>query len=271
MTIRKKICQILPVFGLALLITLNLSAQVLPSSLSIFDGTYRRVQVPIFMYHYVDELPTDADRIRINLTVSPALFRQHLQFFADNGFTSISLHEMLDALTTGSPLPPKPVILSFDDGHLDHYTNVFPMLKEFNMRGTFFIITGFADSNLPDYMNWQQIREMSDAGMEMEAHSITHSELDGRDYDFLVYEILGSSQTLSANLNKPVEFLSYPVGRYDALTLQIIATTPIRAAVTTQLGSYITTDSLYEIPRLRVNNDTGVSGLQWLLNNSNNP
>src|SRR5215467_12208364 len=87
--------------------------------------TLRRLRVPILMYHYISELPPHADETRRGLTVTPAIFRAHMQYLHDQGYTTISLYDLNDALTKGTPLPPKPIILTFDDGYHDAYINAF--------------------------------------------------------------------------------------------------------------------------------------------------
>jgi peptidoglycan/xylan/chitin deacetylase (PgdA/CDA1 family) len=230
------------------------------------DGTLRRMRVPILMYHYISVPPRNADGYRINLSLDPAVFRQHLEYFRENGFSTISLYDLDAALVEGVPLPAKPVILTFDDGYLDNYTNAFPLLQEFDMQGTFFIITGLADQNAAGYMNWAQIEEMAQAGMWLESHTKTHADLRGREYDFLVYELLGSIESLAAHVgNEQPRMFCYPGGKYDAKTLEVIRTTPIWRAVTTEFGATHTTDNAYQLPRLRISNETGVSGLDYLL------
>lgn len=233
------------------------------------DGTLRRLRVPILMYHYVSELPPDADGIRIGLTISPTLFQEHVGYLQEQGYETISLYEMHMALAYGVPLPPKPVILTFDDGHIDHYRNVFPVLREAGYTATFFIITQFADNNVPGYMNWNQIREMAEAGMSMESHTKTHSDLRLRAYDFLVYEIIGSIESLEVHTGRRPAMFAYPVGRYDENTLDVLDTTTVVRAVTTQPGVLHTTDNRLEVSRLRISNDTGVPGLAYLLRIAN--
>ncbi len=230
-----------------------------------WDGTYRRIHVPILMYHYVSEAPENADEMRRQLTLSPTLFRQHLEYFFYEGYTPISLYALNNALLTGASLPAKPVILTFDDGYIDHYSIVFPMLRQYGFTATFFIITGQVDANNPAYMNWAQVSEMANAGMDMEAHTKTHAELDNRDYDFLVYEVLGSLESLQVYTGRPSRMFSYPVGSYDDNTLSTLATMPIWRAVTTQPGALHTSDNRLEMTRLRITHETGVNGLQQLL------
>lgn len=230
------------------------------------DGTLRRIFVPILMYHYISPLPPEADEYRIDLTVEPETFRAHMQYLKSAGYVPVSLYEVDQALLTGSPLPEKPVVLTFDDGYIDHYTYVFPILQELGFTGTFFIITSFADNNYPAYLSWQQIKTMSDAGMSMEAHTKNHVDLRSRSRDFLIYEVMGSIESLNAHTGLSSRFFAYPVGHYDEAALSLLSETPIWRALTTQHGAFHTTDNRLEMPRIRIHGYTGVSGLAGLLN-----
>lgn len=229
------------------------------------DNTLRRIRIPILMYHYVSELPPDADEIRSNLTLSPLMFEQHIQYLYDNGYHTITL-EMLDlALNEGYPLPEHPIILTFDDGYIDHYQTVFPLLKRFQFVGTFFLVSGRIDQGDPAYLSWEQAHEMKEAGMEISPHTKNHYALVERDYDFLIYEILGSLESVQSHTGSTNRFFAYPAGRYDGLTLDVLGDIGMTRAVTTQMGNLHTTDNHYELPRLRISDDTSVAGLAYLL------
>jgi len=235
------------------------------ATVDLGDGTLRRIRVPILMYHYISSLPTDADATRVQLTVEPNIFRTHLRYLQEQGYNTISLYQLDAALLYGAPLPPRPVILTFDDGYIDHYTNVFPALQEYGFTATFFVITGRADLNDPVYMSWAQIQEMAAAGMSMESHTKSHRELRGRDYDFLVYELLGSLESLAAYTDNPPRMFAYPVGRYDETTLNVLSQLPVWRALTTENGTLHTTDNRLLVPRVRINGDTSVEALASLL------
>jgi peptidoglycan/xylan/chitin deacetylase (PgdA/CDA1 family) len=253
----------------ALMITLGKTIAQTPAvtdrAESAWDGTYRRVNVPILMYHYVGDLPDDADATRTDLTTSAEMFGAHMNYLFYHGYTPVSLYQLDDALLTGTPLPPKPVVLTFDDGYTDHYTNVLPALKRYGFTATFFIITGTADAGNPNHLSWPQIRAMADAGMDMESHTKTHPDLRGRDYDFLVYQLLGSFESLRAYTGRVSHMFAYPAGRYDDTALAVLGTMPVWRAVTTQPGIAQTSDNRLELPRQRVHNYTGVNGLAELL------
>lgn len=221
------------------------------------SGTYSlTVRVPILMYHYVSDPPEGADKYRVDLSVSPANFRAQLQYLADNGFTTIDLYELSLAITGKRSLPPKPVILTFDDGYLDQYRNAFPMLQEFGFTGTFFIVTEFVDAANPAYMSWEMIEEMAAAGMHMEPHSRTHADLSEQPRDVLIWQILGSQETLAAHIGYTPRFFCYPGGRYDEDTIAILEELDFWGAVVTAGGKWHGFNDRYEWKRLRMRNTT---------------
>ncbi len=230
-----------------------------------WDGTLRRIRVPILMYHYVSDLPHDADDIRKGLTVIPPLFQSHMQYLKDAGFTTISLYDLNAALTLGTPLPPKPIVLTFDDGYRDAYINVFPILQQYGFTGTFFIITARADANDPVYVSWQQIKEMSDAGMSMEPHTKDHLDLRERDHDFLIYQMQGSIESLAAFTGHNPRMFSYPVGHYDAAVLTVTDELNLSIAVSTANGVLQTTSGRHYLPRVRVLGNMSVAALASVL------
>ncbi|MFQ5342508.1 MAG: polysaccharide deacetylase family protein, partial [Anaerolineae bacterium] len=160
------------------------------------DGVVREANVPILMYHYISVPPLGADKIRVGLSVPPANFEAHLQYLKDNGYHSISLHQLLLNLTRGEPLPERPIILTFDDGYRDNYENAFPLLQKYGFTATFFLITNFIDEGRPAYVTWEQVKQLAQAGNEIGAHTRDHPDLRGKDIDFLVWQILGSKEAI---------------------------------------------------------------------------
>ncbi len=230
------------------------------------DGVLRTVRVPILMYHYISEPPADADIYRTDLSLSPETFAAHLDYLRAEGYTTLYLRDLLSYLATGQPeLPEKPVILTFDDGYEDNYLNAFPALAERDMTGTFFIITDFATQDRPGYADWQQLGEMAAAGMEIGSHSRDHPDLAGKDSDYLVWQALGSQETIEANTGAHPRVLSYPAGSYDQRVIDIFRSAHYWGAVTTQQGVIQRSDQPFELKRVRIRNTTGVEQLANLL------
>lgn len=230
------------------------------------DGILRQVRVPILMYHYISTPPPDADVYRQDLSVAPKMFAAHLDYLHDQGYTTFPLKDLLSYLATGQPeLPAKPIILTFDDGYEDNFANAFPALKARDMMGTFFIITDFATQEREGYATWDQIAQMAAAGMEIGSHSRDHPNLAGKDLDYLVWQALGSQETIEAHTGAHPHILAYPGGTYDKLVIDVFRSANYWGAVTTEQGDTHRSDRPFELKRIRVRNTTDVQGLEDLL------
>ncbi len=229
------------------------------------DGTLRRIAVPILMYHYVSVPPEDADVYRRDLSVTPTNFRAQMAFLAERGYTVIGLDDLNLALRWGAPLPPNPVVLTFDDGYADAYHVVFPILREFGYTGTFFVITRRLDEGHPAYLTWTQAREMAQAGMSIESHTTDHFDLRGRDSAFLIDQIQGSIERIEAHTGRRPRFFCYPSGRWDRGAVEGLASLGIWAAVTTEGGIEHTSDATLLLRRVRISGDTDLGTFAVLL------
>jgi len=206
--------------------------------------------VPVLMYHHIAVAGADADAIRRDLSVPPEAFAAQLSYLASNGYHPVSLSDLLDHLNTGRPLPPKPIVLTFDDGYVDNYTAAFPALQRHGFKGTFFLITDFAGHG--EYMSWDQAREMSAAGMHMESHTLDHPDLSMLPSDRLSRELVESRRALEAQLGTPVRYLSYPAGRYSPSVVRAAQQAGYLGAVTTAYGDVHKPGQPFEIARIRI-------------------
>jgi peptidoglycan/xylan/chitin deacetylase (PgdA/CDA1 family) len=204
------------------------------------------------MYHYISVPPPDADAYRRDLSVTPDDFEAQLAWMRNQGYESITLTDLVYHLTLGWPLPEKPVIITFDDGYRDNYTNAFPLLKKYGYDGTFFLVTRAIDYGDPAYLSWDMVKEMHQAGMEMQPHGYRHYDLRGRDVDFLVYEIVGSKEAVEARTGETARFFSYPSGSYDARTVAVLESAHFWGAVITWQGATHSSENLFELMRVRI-------------------
>jgi peptidoglycan/xylan/chitin deacetylase (PgdA/CDA1 family) len=161
------------------------------------------------MYHHVTSAP-QASELDARLTVTDADFARQLAYLRCAGYYSITLSQLFDGIYSGAPLPEKPVILTFDDGYADAYTNAFPLLKWAGFGATLSVVTGWIGR--PAYLNWEQLREMAGAGMEMAAHSVSHPDLGKEPDDVVRDQLSRSKRDLEDNLGQFVAFFVYPAG-----------------------------------------------------------
>ena len=106
--------------------------------------------VPVLNYHQVE------DKDGNPLTLWTDQFEAQMAYLAAEGYTTITIDEMMDAYEHGTPLPEKPVIITFDDGYADNYENAYPILKKYGFKATIFLIYDFTNT-YPNYLTWDQI------------------------------------------------------------------------------------------------------------------
>jgi len=204
------------------------------------------------MYHYVSEPPADADIYRRDLSVTPERFAEHLSYLKEAGYTSITLDDLLYALTNGRSLPSRPVILTFDDGYADNYENAFPLLDLYGFSGHFFIITDFVNQGRDGYLSWPQIEEMAAAGHRFGSHSRDHPNLSNQSVDYLVWQSLGSNEAIEEHLGYHPRWIAYPSGEYDSQTIAVYHSAGYWGGLTIQQGITNSSDNIFELRRVRV-------------------
>lgn len=179
----------------------------------------------ITIYHHV---ATDTPP---STSISPADFRKHLDYLRDNGFSVIALDVMLDAITSGSQLPDKAVAITFDDGYSSIYDTAFPMLKEYDFPFTLFLSTGPINNKQRGYMDWDQVKEMSDAGVIIANHLVEHpymltrhqGESDSDWIERLRRELLQAESEILEHTGQSHKYLAYPFGEYDTAIKDMVA------------------------------------------------
>lgn len=196
--------------------------------------------VPTLMYHAVsDEIWSPYP----DLFVSPSEMEAQLQYLQENGFTTIHFSDLehVDQIE-------KPVLLTFDDGYLDNYTELFPLLQKYEAKATIFAITKSIGTH-PLYFTWEQAREMADSGLvEIHSHTVSHPNLDTLSYEEQQYELEQSQLDILRNLGRESYVFCYPTGRYNADTLELVDDY-YHFAVKMNGNAYVTDARVHEINR----------------------
>jgi peptidoglycan/xylan/chitin deacetylase (PgdA/CDA1 family) len=205
--------------------------------------------VPILMYHCISAGNN-------TLYVEPKRFALQLRNLLKQGYTPITARELVNSWFSGTPLPSRPIVLTFDDGYRDNYTNAYPLLKKYHVKATLFVITGAVGR--PNYLTWPQIQEMEKSGLvDVESHSVHHPDMSNLTPEQAKMELTVSKAMLEAHLHKPVTMFAYPMGKYRPFLFPILREAGYQAAFTTRSGLTHYYDGIYSLKRLRaVNTDT---------------
>ena len=166
----------------------------------------------------------------------------------------------------GVPLPAKPIIITFDDGYRDAFTDAFPLLHKYDFVATFFIITRLADEEREEYLSWSEIEILHEAGMEIGSHSYTHPDLGGKSYDYIVWQVLGSKEAIEARIKEPLRFFFYPSGKYDQQVEDVLKSAGFWGAVTINPGAHQSSERVFELQRIRVRGSYNLYDFRYWLN-----
>jgi peptidoglycan/xylan/chitin deacetylase (PgdA/CDA1 family) len=164
------------------------------------------------------------NKFPLGITVySPERFRRMINRLLNDGYEFVSLANYLN-----SPDNPRSVTLTFDDGYLSFYDIVFPILKEKSLPATVFIpFLYIGKTNSWDYghffrkvshLNRDQIVEIAHSGITIGSHGLSHIDLSSLTSRLLRLELDRSKKGLENLTGKPVDYISYPFGRFDNKT-----------------------------------------------------
>jgi peptidoglycan/xylan/chitin deacetylase (PgdA/CDA1 family) len=235
-------------------------ARSVPALVAPAGAPTRSVRVPVLTYHRVHTLPAVG---QLDLIVDPGTFAQELGALKDGGYHTITQAQLFNALYRGAALPPKPVIISVDDGYVDDVRTILPTLERFHMVATFFVITGRTSE--PGFLDDAQIRELDRAGMDVGDHTAHHVDLTAITASQLAQETAGSKRALEAILGHPVSFFAYPFGAENPTVVAAIRSAGFALAYTTAGGATESTAAPLTMPRIHVGRAETATGLIGLL------
>jgi peptidoglycan/xylan/chitin deacetylase (PgdA/CDA1 family) len=211
------------------------------------DGEGRpQTIVPILIYHSIRPYrPTDTAGVR-KYIATPETLENELAYLKENGYTSVTFADLTGSVTTGVPLPPRSVIISFDDDWQTQYTYAFPLLKKYGFKATFYVWVVVV--GMKNHMTWDEVKELDAAGMEIGCHTMTHPYLTRiKDDATLRREIFGAKQRIEQHIGKPVTSFAYPFGQYNERVVAIVKEAGFTSARSTWPGVTHTVEGLYSL------------------------
>lgn len=177
----------------------------------VFQGP-GEIVIPILLYHHIGFSLLDESAYY----VSPEAFDQQMNLLYQWGYQTITAELLVRAIKDGAELPPKPIILTFDDGSETTYTTALPIMQRYGFTGTAYIVYYYV--GITNYLNADEIRALHAAGWEIGSHSLSHVDLTARP-DRQEDEIVQSRRQLETLLGVPILSFAYPFGANDASSL----------------------------------------------------
>jgi len=198
--------------------------------------------------------------------VSPAVFRRQMSVIKEEGFNVISMKKLVRFVNGAETrLPPKPLVITIDDGFSCTYTRAYPVLKEFKYPAVVYIYEDSIDGE-KYYLTKEQVKEMAKNNIEPGCHTKSHPRLaEKREHykDFLEREIVISRNNLEERFGKKMDTFSYPYGSYSPKLFPYLEKAGFSAAVTVENGINTKSTNRYKLKRYTVYSGRS---LKWFRN-----
>lgn len=189
-----------------------------------------RKEVPVLCYHQIREWRASDSKSARDIIVPVEVFKSHMKMLADSGYHTILPDQLYAYLTTGAPLPEKPVMITYDDTDIDQYTVAWPEMKKYGFKGVFFIMT-VSINRRPRYMTREEIKELADAGNVIASHTWNHERVPSyttpEKWD---EQILGPNKKIEEITGKRSEYFAYPFGLWKKEGIPELKKRGIKAA-----------------------------------------
>jgi peptidoglycan/xylan/chitin deacetylase (PgdA/CDA1 family) len=220
-------------------------------------------RVPILAYHSVSENLFGRLHPYHQINTSPQVFASQMKWLRRSGYRTITLSEAMNGMDSKSNLS-KTVVLTFDDGYQDFFTDAFPVLKQCGFQATVFLASDRIRDTAAclegaNYLTWNEVRELHAEGVRFGSHSVTHADFRSLSPEQIDYELGYSKETIEQQIGSPVESFSYPFGlpeedrdftRYLADAMENVG---YFNGVSSAVGRAKPTDTRFFLPRLPIN------------------
>ncbi|GIP39496.1 hypothetical protein J31TS4_27760 [Paenibacillus sp. J31TS4] len=208
------------------------------------------VSLPVLNYHSIGHEPGNT------LVLPPEKLERQMKYLADNGYTPLTLEEFLLILERRMPAPPKPILLTFDDGYADNHEHAMPILKRYGFPAVLFLSPGSVEE--AGYLDWEQAKEMQEAGWDIQPHGMTHPHLPRLPAERQREEIAEAARLIQENLGTESVVFCYPYGEYNRDTLKILKEEGFRYAFTIAQGRTTSAQPPLQLKRIYVNGSHSV-------------
>lgn len=215
------------------------------SAAAVQPAVKTKFSIPVLNYHSIDVNPNN------NAVLDPKKLDEQMAHLASEGYKTLTLQEFIDIWDGKKEAPDKAILLTFDDGYTDNFTNAMPILKKYDFRATMFVSVGMTGQD-GYFADWDQIRAMRDAGWDIQPHGTTHPYLNKLSAEEQELEITESIKQLKEHAGVDTLAFCYPYGNRNATTLKLLEKHGVRFAFTIDQGRTEPSQSPLELKRIFV-------------------
>ncbi len=229
----------------------------LESIIQSVQVSFRKFEIPNIYYHKVIKDESEAGKHGIYVTSEQ--FEKHLRYLKNNGFRSVSTEEAL-SLKKQNTITGKEIVITFDDGYEDNYTNAFPLLKKYGFNAEIFLVAALENNEwdlkdnepLSPMLKKEQIIEMKEYGIRFGSHTLNHRDLTKCTPEEMYNEIAGSKKLLEDKLGFKIESIAYPYGNYNGEVIEIAKSAGYKFGYATDRGPLGMHEDLFKIRRITI-------------------
>jgi peptidoglycan/xylan/chitin deacetylase (PgdA/CDA1 family) len=201
-----------------------------PAILPLADAAtvLQRAQVPILCYHQIRDWSASDSKTAKDYIVPVNNFREQMKLLADSGYHTILPGQLYDYLLKGTPLPSRPIMISFDDSRLEQYSIASQEMKKYGYKGVYFIMT--VSLGRPGYMTKEQVKQLSDEGNTIGSHTWDHGNVKTYQPEDWEKQVDKPAQQLEKITGKRPEYFAYPFGLWNKNAIEQIKQRGYKAA-----------------------------------------
>ncbi|MCG2711777.1 MAG: polysaccharide deacetylase family protein [Candidatus Omnitrophica bacterium] len=219
---------------------------------------YNAYSVPVLMYH---SIARGAENSR--LIVSPESFERQMRFLKKGNYHILSMDEYVALLKENKKPDKRSVVITFDDGFVDNYTDAYPVLKKYKMPATISVVPEWVGKQ--DMMRWEQIKELNDDELiEIVSHGLSHCPLDTLSKEFVIKELSESKRILEKKLDTVIDYFCYPCGNFNPFVKEMAKLSGYKAALATHPDAKISLNDTYAIRRIRISQSSDNMLVFWV-------
>jgi peptidoglycan/xylan/chitin deacetylase (PgdA/CDA1 family) len=217
-----------------------------------FYWLFPRYEVPVLTYHYISYESVIDGRNLPMLFVKPDNFEKQMRYLKVKGYQVISLNSLVEGIKKGNKFPHNTVVITIDDGHKSIFTYVYPVLKKYGFSATVFLASDSIGVR-KDYLNWDEVRQMSKDNISFGAHTRNHVYLPLIEKkDVLWNEIYGSKEIIEKQSGARVDYFCYPIGGFTEEVKMLVGKAGYKGACTTNRGINGTNADIYALNRISI-------------------
>lgn len=212
------------------------------------------LNIPILLYHHIEPKDQAEAAGHKNIYTDSGYFEKQMAYLKSSGYTTLSVEQLVNALVNKEKLPAKSIVLTFDDGYNDFYTNAYPVIQKYGLFANVMIPTGLLNNY--GYLTWEELQTMTSGGLVFSYnHTWSHASLASKLTEKIKFEILTAREQLISRFGtNGSNIFAYPYGSNSSQVIDFLRANQFVAGLSTIPGHVQCDSFIMTLHRNRVGN-----------------